>query len=116
MLSPDRKVDSTARYNWTDTIPMIWNLNIAKASCRYIFEKQKNLQLWYEEDLDDFEDLVDESVTDFAIRFTTRYFFYQFHLSFQCKFDHEYCDSLVMFKKKDENCITRSKCFVQCSQ
>jgi hypothetical protein len=43
MLSPDRKIDSSGRYNWTDTIPMMWSLNTAKASCRYIFEKQENL-------------------------------------------------------------------------
>ena len=46
MLSPDRKIDLTGRYNWKDTIPMMWNHNTAKASCRYIFE---NLQRWYEE-------------------------------------------------------------------
>jgi hypothetical protein len=40
----------------------MWNLNAAKSSCRYIYEKEENLQIWYEENLNDFEDLVDETI------------------------------------------------------
>jgi hypothetical protein len=62
MLSPDRKIDSSGRYNWVETVPMMWNLNTAKSSCRYIYENKENSQLWYEENLNDFEELVNQTV------------------------------------------------------
>jgi hypothetical protein len=43
-------------------MPMMWNLNAAKASCRHIYEKKQNFQLYYNENLHDFEDLVEETI------------------------------------------------------
>ena len=40
MLSLDRKIDATGRYNWTDVNPMLWSINAAKSSFRFDFDSE----------------------------------------------------------------------------
>ena len=61
-ISLDRKIDTTGRYNWTDVNPMLWSINHAKSSFRFAFESDTDLQMWYDEHHDEYDDLVNQTL------------------------------------------------------
>jgi hypothetical protein len=62
MLSLDRKIDSTGRYNSTDVNPMLWSINAAKSSFRFGFESDAGLQMWFNEHHEEYDDLVNQTL------------------------------------------------------
>jgi hypothetical protein len=62
MLSVDRKIDKTGRYSWTDVNPMLWSINSAKATFRFVFETDSDLDLWYAEHHGDYDDYVNQTL------------------------------------------------------
>ena len=62
MLSLDRKIDSTGRYNWTDINPMLWSINAAKSTFRFAFETDADLQMWFDEHHEEYDDLVNQTL------------------------------------------------------
>ena len=49
MLSLDRKIDATGRYNCTDINPMLWSISASKSSFRFALKTEVDLDLWYAE-------------------------------------------------------------------
>jgi hypothetical protein len=66
-LSLDRKIDSTGRYNWTDINPMLWSINAAKSSFRFAFETDANLQMWFDEHHEEYDDLVNQTLDAYVM-------------------------------------------------
>jgi hypothetical protein len=62
LMSLDRKIDATGRYNWTDVNPMLWSINAAKSSFRFAFESDADLQMWYDEHHEEYDDLVNQTL------------------------------------------------------
>lgn len=62
LMSLDRKIDSTGRYNWTDINPMLWSINHAKSSFRFAFETDADLQMWFDEHHEEYDDLVKQTL------------------------------------------------------
>ena len=62
MLSLDRKIDTTGRYNWTDINPMMWSINAAKSSFRFAFQRDSDLQMWFDEHHEEYDDLVNQTL------------------------------------------------------
>lgn len=62
LMSLDRKIDSTGRYNWTDVNPMLWSINAAKSSFRFAFKSDAGLQTWYDEHHEEYYGLVNQTL------------------------------------------------------
>ena len=57
------KPNATGRYNWTDINPMLWSINAAKSSFRFAFESDADLQMWFDEHHEEYDDLVNHACT-----------------------------------------------------